>query len=119
VVRKLIAGTALASALTLGFSLPALADPTCYTGCGPSPSTILGGGPSTSPGGPATILGGGPSTPPIAVAPAPVPHESAPPPGGLPFTGTDIEQSVAVASVLLVAGVALVRINRRKARTTP
>jgi hypothetical protein len=47
--------------------------------------------------------------------PVPVQTQSTPAPG-LPFTGADIEQSVAVASVLVVAGGVLVRRQRRRAR---
>jgi len=48
--------------------------------------------------------------------PLPAPTESVPAPPGLPFTGADIEQIVGIGSVLLVGGVVLVRINRRRAR---
>ncbi len=89
----------MTSALTIGLSIPAFADPGCYTGCQPGPASIVGGGPSISPG-------------------VPAPRESVPPPGGLPFTGEDIAQSVGIAAVLLVAGVVTVRVSRRRARAT-
>jgi hypothetical protein len=92
-----------ASVVTIGFSLPAFADP-CYTGCAPSPISIVGGGPSISPGVP------GPHTP------VPPPTESVPPPGGLPFTGQDVEQIVGIAVVLLIGGVVMIRLGRRKGR---
>ena len=85
--------------ITIGFSVPALADPSCYTGCGPAPISIVGRGPSISPGGPTT--------------PLPPPTESVPTPGGLPFTGEDVEQIAGVAALLLVGGAAMVRISRR------
>jgi hypothetical protein len=44
------------------------------------------------------------------------PTESVPTPGGLPITGADVEQSVGFAAVLLVGGVAMVRLGRRRAR---
>ena len=103
-VRKAIIGIVVAGVVTLGLSLPAGADPGCYTGCSPGPSTLIGAGPST--------LAGGPSGPP-SVAPAPGPSAAAPAPGGLPFTGADIEQLVAIACVLIVAGAAMVRLRRR------
>jgi hypothetical protein len=100
VVRKLIGGVVLVSAVTLGVTLPAFADSTCYTGCTNAPPGQLGPAPGTAPSGPPVLE-------PTSV------------PGGLPLTGADIEESVAVASVLLVAGVVLVRINRRRAQATP
>jgi hypothetical protein len=105
-VRKLIVGAVMAGAVTLGISYPAGADPTCYTECGPGPETVLGSGPSTAPGGPI-------SQP--APAPELAPTQSVPSSGGLPLTGGDIEQSAAIATVALVAGVAMVRVGRRKA----
>lgn len=66
------------------------------------------------------MVGSGPSVPPGFLSsqsphvPVPAPTESAPAPG-LPFTGADIEQSVAVASVLVAAGAVLVRRQRRRA----
>jgi hypothetical protein len=99
VIRKLIVGLVMTSALTIGLSIPAFADPGCYTGCQPGPVSIVDGGPSISPG-------------------VPAPRESVPPPGGLPITGEDIAQSVGIGAVLLVAGVAIVRVSRRKARPT-
>jgi len=108
VVRKAIIGVVVAGVVTLGLSLPAGADPGCYTGCSPSPTNLIGLGPSTLVGGPAVA----PS------APVPGPSASAPAPGGLPFTGADIEQTVAVACVLLVAGAAMVRIRRRSRATS-
>ena len=90
--------------VTFGLSFPAFAAG-CYTGCVPS---------TPSPPG---LLGGGPSVSPSVSVPLPAPSESVP--GGLPFTGADIEQSVGIAVVLLVAGTVLVRMNRRKARATP
>jgi hypothetical protein len=104
VVKKLILGLVLVGGVTLGLSFPAFAAG-CYTGCVPSPPGLVGGGPSVSPSAPSVSV------------PLPAPSESVP--GGLPFTGADIAQSVAIAVVLLVAGTVLVRINRRKARTTP
>ena len=89
-------------ALTLGMTHPAVADPTCYTECGPGPATILGAGPSTAPSGP-----------------GPIPKEAVSVPGGLPVTGADIEQTVGFAIVLLVAGAVMVRINRRRAASSP
>jgi hypothetical protein len=94
-----IVGLVLAGGMTLGLSLPASAQ--CYTGCVPSPPSLLGGGPSVSPS--------------VSV-PLPAPSQSVP--GGLPFTGADIEQIVGIAVVLLVAGTVMVRITRRKARAT-
>lgn len=94
----------MAGAVTLGLSLPAGADPTCYTGCGPGPETVLGTGPATSPG--------------VSPEPLPSPKQSVPSPG-LPLTGADIEQSAGIATVLLVAGAALVRVNRRRATPAP
>jgi hypothetical protein len=106
VVRKLIVGTVMAGAVTLGISHPAVADPTCYTECGPGPQTVVGSGPATAPGGPTSQ----PSP-----APVPSPKQSVPFSGGLPLTGADIEQSAAIATVALVAGVAMVRVSRRRA----
>jgi LPXTG-motif cell wall-anchored protein len=100
----------MAGAVTLGLSLPAGADPTCYTGCGPGPQTVVGSGPSTSPGLP------GPQTSP---EPVPAPKQSVPSSGGLPLTGGDIEQSAGIAAVLLVAGAAMVRVNRRRVTRAP
>jgi hypothetical protein len=90
----------LAGGVTLGLSLPAFADG-CYTNCVPSPVGLVGGGPSVSPS--------------VSV-PLPAPSEAVP--GGLPFTGADIEQLAGIAAVLLVAGTVLVRMNRRRARAT-
>ena len=101
-IKKFIVGVCTASVVTIGFSVPALADPTCYTGCGPAPISIVGGGPSISPGGPKS--------------PLPPPTESVPNPGGLPFTGGDVEQIAGLAAVLLVGGAAMVRISRRRTR---
>jgi hypothetical protein len=98
VVRKLILGLVVVGGVTLGLSFPAFAAG-CYTGCVPSPPGLVGGGPSVSPS--------------VSV-PLPAPSQSVP--GGLPFTGADIEQIVGIAVVLLVAGTVLVRMNRRKAR---
>jgi hypothetical protein len=106
VARKLIVGAVMAVAVSLGFSHPAVADPTCYTDCGPGPQTIVGSGPSTSPGGP---------TPQFSPAPVPIPKQSVVSSGGLPLTGADVEESAAIATVLLVAGAALVRVGRRRA----
>jgi hypothetical protein len=105
VVRKLIVGMVMAGALMLGTTRPAVADSTCYTGCGPVPETVVGAGPSIAPSGP---------SPQSSPAPVPLPIQSAPPAGGLPVTGADIAQSAAAAAVLLVAGVAMIRINRRR-----
>ena len=103
-IRRLTIVLFTASVITIGFSDPALADPTCYTGCAPTPISIVGGGPSISPGVP------GPHTP------VPPPTESVPPPGGLPFTGQDVEQIVGIAAVLLIGGVVMIRSGRRKGR---
>ena len=91
----------MAGAVTLGMTLPAAADPTCYTECGPGPATILGAAPAVAPSGP------NPS-------PSPIPKQSVPTPGGLPVTGADIEQTAGIAIVLLVAGAGMVRVNRRR-----
>ncbi len=99
----------MAVAVTLGISHPAVADPTCYTACGPGPQTVVGSGPSTSPGGP---------TPQLSPEPVPIAKESVPSSGGLPLTGADIEESAGIAAVLLVAGVAMVRVGRRRATPT-
>ena len=107
--RKLIAGVILASALTLGVTLPASADPTCYTGCAPGPPGLVGSGP----GGPGTAPTG--VTAPAPTVPLPGPTQSVPSPGGLPFTGADVGESVGIALVLVLAGGALVRVNRRRA----
>ena len=96
----------MAAAVSLGVSHPAVADPACYTDCGPGPQTIVGSGPSTSPGGP---------TPQFSPAPAPIPKQSVVSSGGLPLTGADVEESAGIALVLLVAGVAMVRVGRRRA----
>lgn len=101
-IRKFIVGVFTASVVTIGISVPALADPSCYTGCGPAPISIVGGAPSVAPSGP-----------PAHLSP---PTESVPTPGGLPITGADIEQSAGFAAVLLVGGVAMVRISRRRGR---
>lgn len=98
----------MAGAAALGFSLPAGADTTCYTGCTPTPPGIVELGPATTPGVPNSH----------AATPLPTPTESVPGSGGLPLTGADIEQSVAVAGVLLVAGAVMVRTKRRRPRTT-
>jgi LPXTG-motif cell wall-anchored protein len=89
----------MAGAVTLGMTLPAAADPTCYTACGPGPATILGAAPAVAPSGPT----------------GPIPTQSVPTPGGLPVTGADIEQTAGIAIVLLVAGAGMVRVNRRRA----
>ena len=107
-VRKLIAGVILASALTVGVTLPASADPTCYTGCAPSPVGLVGAGP----GGPATAPSG--VTAPAPIVPLPGPTQFVPSPGGLPFTGADVGESVGIAVVLVLAGGALLRVNRRR-----
>ena len=104
-IQKFIVGMLTASVVTIGISVPALADPSCYTGCGPAPVSIVGGAPSISPGGPPVNL--------------PAPTESVPTPGGLPITGQDVEQTLGFAAVLLVGGVALVQIGRRRARPGP
>ena len=101
-IRKFIVGVFTASVVTIGISVPALADPSCYTGCGPAPISIVGGAPSLAPNGPP--------------AHAPVPSEAVPTPGGLPITGGDIEQSIGIAAALLVGGFALVRGGRRRNR---
>ncbi len=110
VVRKLIAGVIMAGSVTLGLSLPAGADPTCYTGCTPTPPGVLGAGPATTPGVPASQ-----ATP----APLPEPAASVPTSGGLPVTGTDVEQSLVLASVLVVAGGVIVRRSRRRSHRAP
>ncbi|HEY5024507.1 MAG TPA: hypothetical protein VII76_05995 [Acidimicrobiales bacterium] len=111
-IRKFIVGVCTASVVTIGFSVPALADPTCYTGCGPAPISIVGGGPA-----PISIVGGGPSISPGGPkSPLPAPTESVPTPGGLPVTGQDVEQIAGLAAVLLVGGAAMVRISRRRTR---
>ncbi len=109
VIRKLIVGIFMASVLMVGFSLPAFADPSCYTGCFPGPVSIVGKGPSVAPSGPGVL-----STP----APLPRAGSSVPSSGGLPFTGADVEQSIGLAAVLVVAGVAVLRVGRRRARPT-
>jgi hypothetical protein len=48
----------------------------------------------------------------------PIAKESVPSSGGLPLTGADIEESAGIAAVLLVAGVAMVRVGRRRATPT-
>ncbi len=103
-IRKLIAGAVVAGGVTIGLSLPAFATP-CYVGCTPGPVEIVGSGPSVPPG---FLSSQSPHVP------VPAQTQAAPAPG-LPFTGADIEQSVAVASVLLVAGGVLVRRQRRRA----
>jgi len=118
VLKKLVVGVALAGAVTLGFTLPAFADQTCYTACTPLPVGSVGQGPVGSVGqGP---VGHGPATTPGVAASqspsAPAPTRSVVSSGGLPFTGTDIEQSAGAAAVLLVAGAAMVRFSRRRAR---
>jgi hypothetical protein len=107
-IRRIIVGAIVVSGLSIGLSYPAFADP-CYTGCGPGPVSIVGSG-SVPPG---LLNSQSPH------APLPAPTESVPAPPGLPFTGADIEQIVGIASVLLVGGVVLVRINRRRARAAP
>jgi hypothetical protein len=102
VIKKFIVGVLTTSVVTIGISVPALADPSCYTGCGPAPISIVGGAPSIAPGGPPANL--------------PAPTESVPNPGGLPITGQDLEQSLGFAALLIVGGVALVRVGRRRAR---
>ncbi len=109
-LRKLVVGVALAGAVTLGFSLPAFADHTCYTACTPLPVGSVGQGPVGH--GPATTPGVAASQSPSA----PVPTRSVVSSGGLPFTGADIEQSAGAAAVLLAAGAAMVRVSRRRAR---
>ncbi len=109
---------ATAGALTLGLSIPAFADG-CYTGCAPAPVGSVGQGPVGPPVGQGAITVPGVAvsqSPPAAV---PVAAQSVPSSGGLPLTGTDIEQSVGFAVVLLVAGAAIVRVSRRRARLTP
>jgi hypothetical protein len=111
VIKKLIAALFLVSMLTVAASLPAVADPTCYTGCspipgGPGPGGFVGPGPTPTPG-----VHTSPSTP----APVPLAGQSVPS-GGLPLTGADIEQGAAIAVVLLGAGIALVRVSRRRGR---
>jgi len=110
VLRKLVVGFALGGAVALGFSFPAFADPTCYTACTPLPVGSVGQGPVGL--GPATTPGVAASQSPSA----PVPTRSVESSGGLPFTGADIEQSAGAAAVLLVAGAAMVRFGRRRAR---
>jgi hypothetical protein len=100
----------MAGAVTLGLALPAGADPTCYTGCGPGPETVVGSGPETSPGVPVSQT---------SPEPVPAPKQSVPSSGGLPLTGGDIEQSAGIATVLLVAGATLVRVHRRRATPAP
>jgi hypothetical protein len=116
VIKKLIAGLFLVSVLTVAVTLPAVADPTCYTGCSPIPGVPVPGIPV--PGG---FVGSGPTPTPGAQTspstPAPVPLASqSVPSGGLPFTGADVEQSAAIAVVALGAGFVLVRVGRRRRR---
>jgi|ERR1700688_4071227 len=109
-VSKLIGGVVLVSALTLGVTLPAFADSSCYTGCTPVVPGVPGPATPVLPGVPGPAPGTAPTGTPVSDSPNV--------PGGLPLTGADIEESVGIASVLLVAGVALVRINRRRAQST-
>jgi len=104
----------MAGAMTFSLSLPAFAGTTCYVGCAPGPIApvgIVGGGQSTSPG--LAAVSGTQATPSVA-PPAKQAVQSS---GGLPFTGADIEQIVGIAGVLLVAGMVMVRMSRRRART--
>jgi len=110
VVRKLVVGAVVAGAVSFGAALPSFAGaPTCYTGCTPGPMGS-GPGPYLTPGTPVINASGSPG-PGSGVTP----REAAPPSGGLPFTGADVAGSVGIASVLLVAGGAMVRVSRRRA----
>ena len=73
--------------------------------------------------GQGSVVQGQVTTPGVAAsqspaASVPVVAPSVPSSGGLPFTGADIEQSLGAAAVLLVAGAAIVRVSRRRARLT-
>jgi hypothetical protein len=114
VLRKLAVGLAMAGVVILGISLPASADDTCYTQCAPTPIGAVGQG---------SVVQGQVTTPGVAAsqspsATVPVAAQSVRSSGGLPFTGADIEQSLGAAAVLLVAGAAMVRVGRRRARLT-
>ncbi len=120
-IKKLIAGLFMVSVLMVTVALPAVADPTCYTGCAPGTGGPSPGGPSPGGPGPGGIIGGVPTPTPGAATspstPAPVPLASqSVPSGGLPFTGGDVEQSLAIAVVLVGAGFGMVRISRRRGR---
>ncbi len=111
-------GLVAAGVLTVGLSLPAFADGRCYTGCSPTPVPTptpvgsVGGGPAGQ--GVVTVPGVAVSQSPPAAAP--VATQSVPSSGGLPLTGADIEELVGLAVVLLVAGAAVARVSRRRAR---
>jgi len=105
----------MAGVVILGFSLPASADDTCYTQCAPTPIGAVGQG-SVVQGQVTTTPGVAASQSPSATVP--VAAQSVRSSGGLPFTGADIEQSLGAAAVLLVAGAAMVRVGRRRARLT-
>jgi hypothetical protein len=114
VLRKFVAGLAMAGVVVLGFSLPASADGTCYTTCSPTPIGAVGQG---------SVVQGSVIAPGVAAsqspsATVPVATQSVSSSGGLPFTGADIEQSLGAAALLLVAGAAFVRVSRRRARLT-
>jgi hypothetical protein len=113
VFRKLVVGLSMTGAVILGFSLPAAADGTCYTNCSPAPIGAVGQGSVVQ----------GQVTPGVAASQAPavtvpVATQSVPSSGGLPFTGADVEQGLGAAAVLLVAGAAMIRVSRRRARLT-
>jgi len=99
VVPKLIVALLMTAGIVVASALPAVADETCYTACGPGPAAVVGSGVQTSPG-----------------VPVPGSGDSIPSSGGLPFTGSDIGPSVAVAGGLVVVGLAMVRAGRRTRR---
>jgi len=113
VLRKLVVGLSMAGVVILGFSLPASADGTCYTKCSPAPIGAVGQGSVVQ--GQVTPGVAASQSPPVTV---PVATQSVPSSGGLPFTGADVEQSLGAAGVLLVAGAAITRVSRRRARLT-
>jgi hypothetical protein len=122
--KRLVFGVAVGCVVVIGVTVPAFADPGCYTGC--TPPAFSGSGPVTAPSG-----GNAPSGPlagahtsasgasqinPVS-APAQSPAEApveAPSSGGLPFTGTDVADLVVVAAVLVLCGLTLVSISRRR-----
>jgi len=98
-VKKLLAGLAVAGAASLGATLPSYAATTpCYVGCSPGPIPT-----GSVPGVPQDVH----------TRPVGTPQEPSP---GLPFTGADIAESAALAVVLVTVGGVLLVVSRRSAR---